>query len=406
MKLRFELPACFAGAAVLVGLGAWLSFGSFRQVEHAGLDRERSFSLLTLANGWLSSLKDAETGYRGYLLTRDEAYLEPYARVRDSLRGTLGILNQLTLDASARTELDGVAPELEASLAKMAEGIERRRTGNAAPAEGLGPSKRLMDSIRSRMQRYLQLEQDLRTQREKQFQANLRRMLLGIWATSLLTLLLALAVAYSLYQESRRRFKQLVYRGTLRLLEGQKELNGHLERANTALQENEELLRVTLHSIGDAVLTTDNEGHLKTLNSVAEQITGWTQAEAAGRPVDEAFHLISQETRQPAVIPVRETLAKGTIHGLANHTILVARDGRECAIADSCAPIRDRAGQVIGAVMVFRDVTQDYARQQALRESSALVKMVLDTVADGIITLDVDGSRVETANPAAERMFG
>jgi PAS domain S-box-containing protein len=101
-----------------------------------------------------------------------------------------------------------------------------------------------------------------------------------------------------------------------------------------------------------------------------------------------------------------ETLAHGTIQGLANHTIVIARDGSECAIADSCAPIRDRAGQVIGAVLVFRNVTEEYAAQQALRDSAALIQTILNTVVDGIITLHAHGGIVETVNPAAERMFG
>jgi len=94
------------------------------------------------------------------------------------------------------------------------------------------------------------------------------------------------------------------------------------------------------------------------------------------------------------------------VHGLANHTILIARDGSECAIADSCAPIRDRDGQVVGAVLIFRDVTKEYAAQQALRDSSALIQTILNTVVDGVITIHASGAIVETVNPAAERMFG
>ena len=135
------------------------------------------------------------------------------------------------------------------------------------------------------------------------------------------------------------------------------------------------------------------------LNPVAERLTGWTQAEAVGRPVGEIFHIVNKETRQPATIPVMETLAHGTIQGLANHTVLIARDGSECDIADSCAPIRDRDGQVIGAVLVFRDVTEEYAAQQALRDSAALIQTILNTVVDGIITLHAEGGVVETVKP-------
>ena len=191
-----------------------------------------------------------------------------------------------------------------------------------------------------------------------------------------------------------------------RLLEIQEETHKQLQQTNATLQVSEEKLTVTLNSIGDAVIATDAEARVTFLNPIAEQLTGWTQAQASGRPVNEVFHIINQETRRPAAIPVMETLALGTTQGLANHTVLIARDGSECAIADSCAPIRDRDNQVIGAVLVFRDVTQEYAAAQALRDNAALIQTMLNTVVDGIITIHARGGMVETVNPAAERMFG
>jgi len=152
-----------------------------------------------------------------------------------------------------------------------------------------------------------------------------------------------------------------------RLIEAQEETNKQLQQANITLQVSEEKLAVTLNSIGDAVLATDAEGRVTLLNPLAEQLTGWTQAEACGRPVGEIFIIINKETRHPATIPVMETLAHGTIQGLANHTVVIARNGSERDIADSCAPIRDRDGQVIGAVLVFRDVTEEYVVQHALQ---------------------------------------
>jgi PAS domain S-box-containing protein len=154
------------------------------------------------------------------------------------------------------------------------------------------------------------------------------------------------------------------------LLDIQEETLTQLQQSNFTLQLSEERLAVTLNSIGDAVIATDAEGRVTLLNPLGEKLTGWTRAEALGQPVGEIFHIISKETRQPATIPVIETLAHGTIQGLANHTVLIARGGSECDIADSCAPIRDRDAQVIGAVLVFRDVTGEYAVQKALREST------------------------------------
>ena len=159
------------------------------------------------------------------------------------------------------------------------------------------------------------------------------------------------------------------------LLEIQEETNKQLQQTNVTLQVSEERLAVTLNSIGDAVIATGAKGRVTLLNPLAEQLTGWTQAKAKGRPISEVFHIINQSTRQPAAIPVLETLAHGTIQGLANHTVLIARSGSECAIADSCAPIRNRDGQVIGAVLVFRDVTEEYAVQQTLEEQQVELEL-------------------------------
>jgi PAS domain S-box-containing protein len=190
------------------------------------------------------------------------------------------------------------------------------------------------------------------------------------------------------------------------LLDIQNETNRKLQEAHAVLQASEEKLAVTLNSIGDAVIATDANACVTLLNPLAEQLTGWTQAQAAGQPVADVFRIIHKETRETTPNPVMETLAKGTVQGLANHTVLIARDGRECDIADSCAPIRDRDAQVIGAVLVFRDVTGDYAVQQALRDSTALIQTVLNTVGDGIVTFRASDGVIETVNPAAQNMFG
>ena len=190
------------------------------------------------------------------------------------------------------------------------------------------------------------------------------------------------------------------------LLKIQQDTHEQLQQANVILRVSKEQLMVTLNSIGDAVIATDTGAYVTMMNPVAEQLTGWTQAEAYGHPVEEVFRIINKENRQPSTIPVMETLAHGTIQGLANHTVLISRQGGERDIADSCAPIRDRDAQVIGAVLVFRDVTEEYAVQQNLLDSAALIRTILNTVADGIITLHAVAGVVETVNPATERMFG
>jgi diguanylate cyclase (GGDEF)-like protein/PAS domain S-box-containing protein len=131
-----------------------------------------------------------------------------------------------------------------------------------------------------------------------------------------------------------------------------------LEATRDELAQQHELLRVTLQSIGDAVITTDAQGCVTWLDPVAERMTGWPSAEAQGRPVAQVFHIVNEETRAPTENPVATCLTQGRVAGLANHTVLISRDGDEFGIEDSASPIRSEAGQVLGVVLVFHDVTE------------------------------------------------
>jgi len=136
------------------------------------------------------------------------------------------------------------------------------------------------------------------------------------------------------------------------------------------LRESEEHLFATLRSIGDGVIACDGNGAVVSLNAVAEALTGWSSAEATGKPIGEVFCIVNAQTRQTAENPVFRAIGEGVIVDLANHTALIAKDGTEHQIADSCAPIRNTSGKVSGAVLVFRDVTEEYRRREELLETN------------------------------------
>ncbi len=141
-----------------------------------------------------------------------------------------------------------------------------------------------------------------------------------------------------------------------------------LFREETERRRSQEQYGVTLMSIGDGVITTDAEGRVELVNPVAEDLTGWRQQEARGRPLEEVFLIVNEETRRPVENPVRRVVREGAIVGLANHTLLIARDGSQRPIADSGAPIRDASGATTGVVLVFRDQTsqQRYHREREI----------------------------------------
>lgn len=175
-----------------------------------------------------------------------------------------------------------------------------------------------------------------------------------------------------------------------------------LERA---LQEQNEYLHVTLTSIGDGVIVTDESGRVTMMNAVAEKLTGWSTVSAAGVPLEQVFHIVNEETREPIESPALRALRDGKVVGLANHTLLIARDGTERPIDDNAAPILSKEGESIGAVLVFRDVTVRRQAEKDLLASEARQRAIFETALDAIVTMDAQGNVVEF-NPAAGKTFG
>ena len=138
-----------------------------------------------------------------------------------------------------------------------------------------------------------------------------------------------------------------------------------LEKAGTALFESEQRWATTLASIGDAVIATDKTGKIDFMNTVAEKLTGWLLAESIGNSVSGIFKIVNEKTRETVEDPITKVLAKGMVVGLANHTVLIRRDGTEISLDDSGAPIRNKQGEITGVVLIFRDIgkRRDLERQ-------------------------------------------
>ncbi len=179
-------------------------------------------------------------------------------------------------------------------------------------------------------------------------------------------------------------------------------------KAREALQENEEKLSKTLDSIGDGVIVTDTGGVITRMNPQAEKLTGWAAEESQGRLLDEVFRIFNSKTSEPVPNPVFRVLETGRVQGLANDTTIVSRDGKERQIADSAAPIKDLDNNIIGVIMVFSDITEEYRTREALRKNQEQMDAILSNSPAVIYSYRVKDNRpvISYVNDNAVNVLG
>jgi len=356
MQRSRSLVAVATGISVLVLIAAGVAvYLSVRTLSDASDQLVRSKDISIALEQALSSLRDAETGQRGYLLTGRPAYLAPYAAAVATVNQQLDTIRSLSVaDADARTRFEEIEQLARAKMEELARTISLREAGQSEAALQVvltDEGKRTMDRLRqlteemqaregSRYREYLGRERSART--------------LSLWGGGTVSILAIALLA----------------------------LLGFIVRRDTAkVRASEEQLATTLRSIGDAVIATDARGLVTLMNPVAESVTGWLAADARGASLDAVFRIINEETRNTVESPVAKVLREGGIVGLANHTLLIRRDGSEVAIEDSGAPILDRSGGTIGVVLVFRDASRERAAEHALLEADRRKDEFLATLA-------------------------
>jgi PAS domain S-box-containing protein len=401
MKLTKGQLVALAGSVLLLALWVAAMFWTFRELETAASARRQNFLTRVSSNALMSALVDAETGQRGYVVTGDRAFLEPYDAMNPQVKGNLAKLRELNTNRAAVAHLDALAPLLDEKLKELALVIQIRAEQGLAPAVAEvanGRGKPSMDAIRDEIASLDAILDDAIRRYDTQLNVTLRRLFNFLVSAGVLAVLSAISLGLFTVRRSKQRLDEKVALQTQHLLKIQQDTNARLLRINDSLQASEEKLSVTLYSIGDAVIATDNQARVTLVNTAAEQLTGWSQALALGRGVNEVFRIINRVTRKPAKVPVMDALKHGRVQGLANHTVLISRNGSERDIADSCAPIRDRDSHVIGAVLVFRDVTKENALEaeqklllQRLHDQQFYTRSLLESNVDALMTTDTKG---------------
>ena len=353
----------------------------------ASAEARHTRDILEANEALLTSLKDAETGQRGFLLTGQKRFLAPYESAIGVIPGQLRQLEELVgRQRASSEEVRKLAPLVTGKLAVLKMALEKQAAAGAGVSvirEGLGID--IMDQIRAHCARISRIEDGLLISREELIEVSgSRTRLLTTLGSGVLFVLILLAGATIAAAAGRR--EQLIH---------------ELQASERRTAEVRDLLQTTLSSIGDAVIATGVDGRITFLNPAAQALTEHSEAQARGKPLEAVFRIVNETTRESLESPATKVLREGAVVGLANHTILIGRNGTETPIDDSGAPIRDRAGAVIGVALVFRDITE---RQKAEVETRRLASIV-DFSADAIVSQRLDGV-VLSWNAAAAAMFG
>ncbi len=350
---RFSVIAGFSVLILMLIAGAELTSRQLRiQVDNQVWVAHTRQVLLELETTE-SLLKDAETGQRGLLLTRDSRYLSPYNLAKSQLDSHLDALSGLIADNPVQVaSVRELRPLVAGKMAELQLTLDRYQSGDADGARSVVLSDRgrqIMDQIRAVLQRMGDEERRLEAIRIAEYEQSIRLSVLFLYLSSALAVVGLCLLAMLILREGRLR-----------------------ERHAQEIQEREERYRVTLTSIGDAVIATDRTGIVTFLNPVAESLTGRSAKEAYGLPIHKVFPIFNEFTGSPTENPVDRVMADGRVVGLANHTVLEHADGRLIPIEDSAAPICDDRGELIGVVLVFRDASSERKSQEILRRTEKL----------------------------------
>jgi PAS domain S-box-containing protein len=340
------------GLVIVVLLAnGWLSYRAVRTLIANEQWVTHTHQVLENLTTVLSTLKDAETGERGYVISGDTAFLEPYHSAIQQIDPHIQNLKNLMADNPRQLERLPVLERLIATrIDALKQGIALQDAGKTQAARELiaaGAGKKAMDDIRQLIDTMAGEENRLLGERMEDSRASQR--------DTKATFIVANLVAMSFL-----------------LATGVVILQGVLDRKRTEdrIYAHRQLLEVTLSSIADAVISCDNDGSITFLNSIAESLTGWSAGEAAGQPLTKVFQIVNEESRLPVTNPALRAIREGAIVGLANHTVLLRRDGREIPIDDSGAPIKTAAGRILGAVVIFRDISE---RRRTEKERAQLL---------------------------------
>src|SRR6266849_1303747 len=389
MQGKLERHLVFWGFSIAAGIlvfAGWESYRNTARFTAASEWRKHTYEVLRNLDATVARLVDAETGQRGYVLTGKEAYLEPYRAAIKEVGQTIATLKSLTSDnPNQQKRIQILEPLVEKKLAELQLTIDLRRNEGVAAANKVvleGSGKRWMDLIRSLVAEMTKEEETLLRVRTQQTNETVARSVSTIFAGTLVSICLLVLCFVLLTRELSER-----------------------KKAQDALEKSEKWFSTTLSSIGDAVIAADMNGAVSFMNPVAQSLTGWALEEARGKSMDLVFDIVDKETRRPVENPAKKVFREGKVVGLADHTLLLSKSGKEFDIEDSAAPIVTDTGAEFGVVLVFRDITEKKLSEEETSRQKDLMQLILASITDGVVVADTNGKFL-LFNAAAERFVG
>ena len=379
---RLDRPLLILVVLILVGMG----FSTYSNWAHLRQDLAEDLHArndLVATIELISRLTDAETGQRGYLLTGSDDYLVPYEKSKSVIPALLDrVAEAAGTDPKLAEDAKLLRRYSEEKMAELAATVSiRREKGLDAVLQEVrtNQGKAAMDSIRAVGAKMTDREFELLKQRRSVI-ADTALRTFWLRLAGLSGLLLAILFLRRAVDSGIHAREKLVI---------------DLAQANQKLE-------ITLMSIGDAVIASDERGRITLMNTVAEELTGWQRKEAEGQPVDKIFHIVNEETRALVESPVDRVLRTGAVAGLANHTVLIGKEGREVPIDDSGAPIRDARNQVVGVVLVFRDISKRREQEVQIDKWQRIFRQA----GFGVAILVNGGKTILEVNASFARMHG
>jgi PAS domain S-box-containing protein len=342
--------------AALTVLALILGYG-LQRIQDSASTVDRADVVILHANRLIKLMVDEETGLRGFLLSRNPVFLEPLHEADKQIEPEFNTLFTMIHRPDQVARLHRLQETHQQWEQKAYQEIHSPPLDASVMEQHMLQRKQDMDNLRAQLDEFLNI---VIGRRAEHAAADIE---INQYARIGLVLLVALAAAV-LILETRRVFHKLTSAYNLQIQEIK--LRGEQSYAR------EQWLNTTIRSIGDAVIACDTDGNVDFMNLVAEQLTGWMEAEAKRKSLHEIFPIFNEDTRVAVENPVDKVRRLGTVVGLANHTFLVAKDGTEICIDDSGAPIRDSTGKMIGIVLVFRDITERRMSEGALMRAEKL----------------------------------